>query len=274
MILANHGIISSSGASVDTDALAFITATGITDTTQKSAITTLVSDLKSYNIWSKMKAIYPFVGGTASTHKFNLKDPRDLDAAFRLTFSGGGTHSSTGYLTNNSNAYANTFFSPSANQSLTSGSFGLYSRSSGFGMQFASNGIRNALGQGVQMIIRRGDNLCVSVMWDEGTGGVASSGTSTDARGFYLINRTANNSLKLFKNNSIIAANTNNQSASGLQAQNYFIGGLNDGGNAMPFSYENKEFAFGLLGDGLSDSEESNLYTSIQSFQNTLGRAI
>jgi hypothetical protein len=274
MILANHGIVSSSGASVDTDALAFITATGITDTTQKSAITTLVSDLKSFNIWTKMKAIYPFVGGTASTHKFNLKDPRDLDAAFRLTFSGGGTHSSTGYLTNNSNAYANTFFSPSANQSLTSGSFGLYSRTSSFGQQFASSGIRNSSGQGVQLVIRRSDQLCLGVMWDEATGGIANSGTSADAKGFYLVNRTANDSLKLFKNNSIIATNTNNQSASGLQAQNCFIGGLNDGGNVMPFSYENKEFAFGVIGDGLSDSEESNLYTSIQSFQTTIGRAI
>ena len=31
-----------------------------------------------------MKAIYPFVGGTATTHKFNLKDPADINAAFRL----------------------------------------------------------------------------------------------------------------------------------------------------------------------------------------------
>ena len=274
MILATHGIISSSGASFDADALAFITAASITDNTQKTAVNTLVTDLKNANIWTKMKALYPFVGGSATSHKFNLKDPRDLDAAYRLTFSGGGTHSSTGYLTNNSNAYANTFFTPSANQSLTSGSFGLYSRSSGFGQQFASSGIRNSSGQGVQLIIRRSDQLCLGVMWDESTGGIANSGTSTDARGFYLINRTANNSLKLFKNNSIIATNTNNQSASGLQAQNYFIGGLNDGGNVMPFSYENKEFAFGVIGDGLSDSEESNLYTSIQSFQNTLSRAI
>jgi hypothetical protein len=28
-----------------------------------------------------MQAIYPFIGGTAYSHKFNLKDPRDTDAA-------------------------------------------------------------------------------------------------------------------------------------------------------------------------------------------------
>ncbi len=55
----------------DTDVLAFITATSITDATQQTAINTLVTDLKTANIWTKMKALYPFIGGTATTHKFN-----------------------------------------------------------------------------------------------------------------------------------------------------------------------------------------------------------
>ena len=33
----------------------------------------LVKDLKSNNLWDKMKSIYPFVGGTVSSHRFNLK---------------------------------------------------------------------------------------------------------------------------------------------------------------------------------------------------------
>ena len=94
------------------DAQAFITAAGITDPTQQSAIITLVSDLKAYGIWTKFKAIYPIVGGTASQHKFNLKDPRDLDAAFRLTFATGYTHSSTGMLPNGTTAFADTKFNP------------------------------------------------------------------------------------------------------------------------------------------------------------------
>lgn len=112
MILANHGIVSSSGASFDADALSFITAASITDNTQKTAINTLVTDLKTYNIWTKMKAIYPFVGGTATSHKFNLKDPRDLDASYRLVFNGGGTHDANGYKGNGTTAYANTFLNP------------------------------------------------------------------------------------------------------------------------------------------------------------------
>jgi hypothetical protein len=108
MILANHGVVSSSGASFDADALSFITAASITDNTQKTAINTLVTDLKTYNIWTKMKALYPFVGGSAFSHKFNLKDPRDDNGAFRLLFVNGWTHSSTGALPNGTDAYADT----------------------------------------------------------------------------------------------------------------------------------------------------------------------
>ena len=58
---------------VDPDAQAFITAASITDPTQQIAINQLVVDLKGYNIWSKMKAIYPYVGGTSTSTSYNLK---------------------------------------------------------------------------------------------------------------------------------------------------------------------------------------------------------
>ena len=99
------------------DAQAFITAAGITDPTQQSAIITLVTDLKGYGLWTKMKAIYPFVGGTATTHKFNLKNPLDTDGAFRLSFSGGWTHSANGALPNGTNAFANAFCASSLSNS-------------------------------------------------------------------------------------------------------------------------------------------------------------
>ena len=53
----------------------------------------LVTSLKQTNLWNKMLIIYPFVGGNANSHKFNLKDPRDDNGAFRLQFSGGMTNS-------------------------------------------------------------------------------------------------------------------------------------------------------------------------------------
>ena len=136
MILSTHGIIGSSVtvASGDADALAFFTAAGITDTTQKTAVTTLVTDLKAANIWTKMKALYPFVGGTAAQHRFNLKDPRALDAAYYLTFIGGGTHSATGYLPNGTTAYADTKLSPLARLTLDSTHISSYIRNTSIGV--------------------------------------------------------------------------------------------------------------------------------------------
>ena len=113
------------------DAQAFFTAAGITDTTQKSAVNQLVLDLKSYSIWSKMKALYPFVGGDATKHSYNLINT----ANFQLTFSGGWTHSSTGALPNGTNAYANTGFNLNSNGSLNNQHISYYSRTNSNGTE-------------------------------------------------------------------------------------------------------------------------------------------
>jgi hypothetical protein len=112
----------------DYDALNFVNAALISNETQQIAINTLTTDLKNAGLWSKMKAIYPFVGGTASTHRWNLKDPRNVDAAFRLTFSGGWTHSSTGADPNGTNASADTFIRPSSHLNLYNTHLSYYSR--------------------------------------------------------------------------------------------------------------------------------------------------
>ena len=92
--------------SIDTDCAAFLTATGITNPTISGAVCTLVTSLKSANLWTKLNAIYPMVGGTATTCKFNLKNPADTNAAFRLNFVGGWVFSSNGALPNGVNTYA------------------------------------------------------------------------------------------------------------------------------------------------------------------------
>ena len=128
-------VTNSIGSSYDTDAQAFFTATGITDTTQKNAVNQLVLDLKAASIWTKMVAVYPFVGGTATTHKYNLKNPLDTDGAYRITFNGTITHSSNGIVGGGTTAdYGNTHIIPSSVFTGNSGSFGVYLRSAGSGV--------------------------------------------------------------------------------------------------------------------------------------------
>ena len=65
------------GAANDPDAQLFFNAqstAGVTlTTTQMNAVNQWVVDAKAASIWTKFKAVYPMVGGTATSHKFNLK---------------------------------------------------------------------------------------------------------------------------------------------------------------------------------------------------------
>ena len=254
---------------VDPDAQAFITAASITDPTQQAAINTLVVDLKGYNIWSKMKALYPFVGSTASQQKFNLKDPRDLDAAFRLVFSGGWNHSNLGATPNGVNAFANTYFNPIAQSSaLQSFSISFYSRTNSNAGNAFDIGSATVWGSGYQAttIATRYNNNNTFI-------GIASTYTQnaeTDSRGFYLAGTNGSTTRILYKNGVNTFSGTSAQD--GFANRSLYIGAIND--NGLDNARSNKQTAFAHIGDGLSPTEAANFYTAVQAFQTTLGRSI
>lgn len=260
----------SAGGGTDADAQAFITAAGITDATQQSAINTLVTDLKTYGIWTKMKAIWPMVGGTSSTHKWNLKDPRDLDAAFRLVFSGGGTHSSTGYQPNGVNSYADTKFIPSTNLTLNNTHISFYSRSNTDtgADDFASIILGDTAN--MRFIIRNAG----SYFADMYTSAQRITGTISDSRGFFVLRRTSSTMLKYDRNAVNLGTNTNTNTGT-LPTWQPFIGAayrLSNSPNVT--NYSNRECAFASIGDGLNDTEAANLYTAVQAYQTTLSRNV
>jgi hypothetical protein len=254
------------GAACPADALAFIAAAGITDATQKQAICTLVSDLQTYGIWTKMKAIYPFVGGTASTHKWNLKDPRDLDAAFRLVFIGGGTHSSTGWLPNSTNGYADTFLIPSTALQLNSVSMSYYSRTSSTIAAQTMGG-----NDSVNYLLLNNFSGGTSFYSQLNTSGANYiQATITNTQGLFIGNRTTSTVVNLWRNSSKVA--TDSKTTLGRPAVKLFIGARNNVGVAS--GYDNKQLAFASIGDGLTDTEAADLYTAVQAYQTTLGRQV
>jgi hypothetical protein len=258
----------SGGTPVDPDAQAFITAAAITDPTQQSAVNQLVVDLKADGLWSKMKALYPFVGGTASQHKFNLKDPRDLDAAFRLSFLGGWTHSVNGATPNGVNSYANTFLIPNNTLTSTSNHYAFYSRTSI--LQASTEiGTYTPLAHHAIMLYRSDLSRKAFINGTYPTYAILVNNTNT--LGFQIGTRTASNSMKLFWNNSLIGTNTVNLTG-GLPLKNVYISALNNDGVAIELS--SKQAAFASIGDGLTDTEAANFYTAVQTFQTTLGRSI
>lgn len=127
MILGINGIIASSISGVDADAAAFfarVTAAGGTlSATEKTAVNTLVLNMKSVGIWTSMQAIYPMVGASAAACAQNLKS-----ASFTGTFFGGNTFASTGVTPNGSNGYMTTGYTPNVNGSQNSAHLSYYSR--------------------------------------------------------------------------------------------------------------------------------------------------
>jgi hypothetical protein len=256
------------GAAFDPDAQAFITAAGITDNTQKTAINTLVVDMKGFGIWTKMKAIYPFVGGTAATHKWNLKNPLDTDAAFRLNFIGGWTHSSTGALPNGTNGYADSFLNTQSHISLNSGHLSYYSRSNTLSGSYVEIGSLKAGPDSYTAIIINGFGLGCLGRINNAIG--FDNITNSDSRGFYLTSRTAINIIKTQKNASILI---NGTAASGTVSNlNIYLGASNTSAGTQ--YYTNRECAFASIGDGLTDTEAGNFYTAVQAFNTTLGRQV
>jgi hypothetical protein len=252
------------GLTTDADAQAFITAAAITDATQQSAIDTLVKGLKSDGIWTKMKAIYPFVGGTASTHKWNLKDPRDLDAAFRLVFNGGWTHSSNGATPNGTNGYANTYLAPSSVLSTSSAHFSKYNRTN----DLTGDKIDGAFTASNTTFMQQNYTAANAIL-----GSVTSltTYTPTDTRGLFNVTRTATNAMKVFRNSTNVGSNTNVITA--LPAANVYLGARNADNSIIQF-YNSYQTAFSSIGDGLTDTEASNLYTRVQQFNTTLLRQV
>jgi hypothetical protein len=248
---------------VDPDAQAFITAAAITDPTQQAAINTLVVDLKGYSIWSKMKGIWPFVGGTATTHKWNLKDPRDLDAAFRLVFAGDVIHSSNGALFNSvtANGFADTKLASNGTLAQNSTHFSAYSRTNNAsGGYIMANGSASASGES-KMFTRWFDNNCYSGVNTFGQVPTANS----DSRGYFIANRISATQHSVVIRGTKIDFNTN---SSGLNTNTFRIC------SALNVSYDNKQIAFTSIGDGLTATELSNLNTAVVAFQTTLSRNV
>jgi hypothetical protein len=251
----------------DLDAQNFITNAAITDNTQQLSINNLVIGLKLDSLWTKMLAVYPFVGGTATTCKYNLKNPLDTNAAFRLFFSGGWTFSNNGIQPNGTNTYADTFLIPNTSWTLNNGSVSAYSRTNNIESSSVIYGTKgSSFNSAVYPII---DTAFGSVLHNGLNSATLSPPPTTTA--INLISSRINTNQIIVALNGTTVPYVSTPTA--LSTASIYLGARNNNG-VTPDLYSSRQLAFAHIGTGLTQAECTLLYNRIQTFQTTLGRQV
>jgi hypothetical protein len=253
----------SSGNASD-DAQAFFVASGITDFTQQTAINYLVDNLKNEGLWTKMKVIYPLVGGNATAHALNLKNI----SQFPLTFSG-ITHSSAG-ISGTTLGVASAAISSytSVADSPTDTSFGYYGTTNfnnangwimgdGLSATAGRNGIGvTTTGNNTPFYFAMGNNL--------GSGAVPGATGFLGGNGFKVVStlggtaRSATNQIEL----------TPWTAGSVVSGSNWRLN-LSGTGNSVL-----NTFSFFFVGNGLTSAEMLTLHNIVGTYQGILGRSL
>jgi len=264
---------------LDSNAAALITAAGITNTTQINAINNIFKDLKgqgtnnsTYDFYSRLTAFWLFVGGSAAAHKFNAKDPRDLDAAYRLSFSGGWTHDSNGSKGNGTNSYADTFLA----QNIISNS------GNGMSVYFRENTKRNEVQIGY---VNRStfDSTEIGMAWTlnnkayigNKSGQQFGANTYTNVNGLIRLNRHSGSAYRLYRNGSQIELITAT-AVTDNNTNTIVIGGERWTAGNVVANYSDKTFCYAdiMTSNSLSAAEELVYYNCIQAFQTALSRNV
>ena len=261
----------------DPDAQAFITATALTNTTQKNIINELVLDLKAAGLWTRSYAIYPLITDKvtqvdiANQMKYNLKNPLDTNAAYRLSWVGGWTFASTGALP--SSSYANTFLAPATAFAVDHNKhLSFYSRTNAATAGFSSS-IGSDSGGGspnyCRFTIRQSSNGRSSVYG--GSNGTATAAAETDSRGFYLSSRTSSTASAFYKNGALIASGASTNGTTSQITQQLLIGAAFSGASVA--YYDNKECSFATIGESLTELQSQIYYQIVEKYQVALGRS-
>ena len=253
------------------EANTYLYSTQITGTTQVSAINTLINGLKANNLWSKMKAVYPFVtdktlqADMAAQMKFNLVNPQDSDAAFRLAFSGGWTYSTNGAQPNGTNGYADTKLNLASTLTQNDTHMSYYSRT-------------NIIAANVEMGAIENTNIGTYLLYNFNGIAYKAFNSLESARGStynpttgILIGSRINSSTEKYYYRGALV-DTLSVVSQPLVPRNVFIGAYS--ANGSPYQYSSKQTAFATIGTGLSDAEVTILTQLVTDYQTTLSRQV
>lgn len=254
----------------DPDAQNFINATGISGATA-TAINTLVLSLKNDGIFSKLYALYPFVGTTSGSQSYNLINT----GSNQMLWSGGMSFSVSGAAGNGSNAYGNTQF--------PNGTWPQNSLMSGF-IQATANtpakteeilvGYYREGYMSVQLATNFGPTTPATYFVRAGqAGGGQKSGTNTGgAIGYFMVTRTNAASGSYIRNSTVLRTIDGSYTRDSGSTEPVFFFTFNSNGSVYTNSYANQRLTAGFIGSGFTLTESDLLSGSLVTFNNSLGR--
>lgn len=259
------------GPAYDSDAQAFFTAVeggGDTlTTTEKDAVNDLVVDLKADSLWTNLRILYPFVGGTSSSTKWNLMNPQNTDAAYRVTWNGTGTFASTG-ITGVSSFYGNTHFNT---DDWTLNRYqGVYCNTATAGNGYDMGCNTGGVGNNNVIIVEYGNNTAyygdggfLTTSNSSGKGNVMGTITSGGATGTIYLNGTSSGTNSAAGNDDFDRPMT-------IFCDNR----ANGTDEVSPTEFNTgRQLATIYLGDGsLDDTDASNMHDILTDFNTALSR--
>ena len=280
----------------DPSATAFINAAGITGFTNQNAINNLVVGLKTNNLWNKMIIIYPFIQGTATSNKFNLKDPRNTDDAFRINWYGGMSFNQSGITsTNTINGFGNTHWSPyNYNENVqtiyNNISTGIYRLDQNLKPPGTNNldfsfGARTNQNASFIGNFTKSDATPVNHVFsslNEGAGCPVQVSSQTGTTGFFVSSRVSDSQYTAYKNGvqfGDVAYGTVPTPPTGwfpsqyADVTNITLLSLNLDGTQQ-WGSSRQQLSWFHLSTGLDDSEVSTLNNIVQQYQTSLNRNI
>ena len=261
----------SPGPAFDPDAQVYLTAVisagGSVDSTMSAATNTLFTQLKSTGLYGKIDAMYPVLGGTAASHKFNAINPIDTNGAYRLIFTAGWTHSSTGMLTNGGQfTYADTYYDASVvvsgadDQHISIYTTTLSNRGAqDVGSTETAGGVRE-----VGIYTSFGGNTFIPNVKSAASSYRTYAQPTQVGIGNFIATSTGTNVLGS-KNGVIVVNNTQTPA---FTNKSHYIG--NSNGNLQPSNPFN--VIFSTIGRKLTTGEMALMSSIINTFQTSLGR--
>jgi len=192
--------------------------------------------------------------------KWNLKNPLDTDAAFRLAFFGSGILSATGWKGNGTNAYLETFLNQSTQITLNSESVGYYLRT----IESANGRTGGVLGTG-----NLGTTFTIrsTAAFFRNQSSIDTELSLLNYTGLISSSRIASNLFKVQSRDSLSTVTT---ASSGLANLTFYIGRI----SGITTGYADSEYAFSYISDGLTDTELLAHNTAVENLQTALKRNV